>query len=113
MRPSLWRLANIGPEDELTVEFPGHKFHVIAEDGSPVWKVWDNDTLFMQSGKRFDVLVTATGNGTFPLRSVNNTLTAPYDMQIATVHIQGNQKDVQPAASIIPTGLIPKRISIL
>jgi suppressor of ftsI len=109
----LWRLANIGPEDELTVEFPGHKFHVIAEDGSPVWKVWDNDTLFMQSGKRFDVLVTATGNGTFPLRSVNNTLTAPYDMQIATVHIQGNQKDVQPAASIIPTGLIPKRISIL
>jgi suppressor of ftsI len=105
----LWRLANIGPENELTVEFPGHKFHVIAEDGSPVWKVWDNDTLFMQSGKRFDVLVTATGNGTFPLRSLNNSLTAPYDFNIATVKIQGNQKAVQPAANIIPTGLIPKR----
>jgi suppressor of ftsI len=55
----LWHLANIGPENELTVELPGHKFYVLAEDGSPVWKVWSNDTLFLPSGKRFDVLVTS------------------------------------------------------
>ncbi len=104
----LWRLANIGPENELTVELPGNKFHVIAEDGNPVWKVWDNDTLFLPSGKRFDVLVTATGNGSIPLRSVNDSFTAPYDLHIATVNIQGNQNDTNPA-TIIPTSLIPKR----
>src|SRR6478735_53171 len=49
----LWRFANIGPEDEFIVGLPGHTFHVIAEDGSPVWEVWDNDTLFLPSGKRF------------------------------------------------------------
>ena len=51
----------------LIVGLPGNTFHVIAEDGSPVWKVWDNDTLFLPSGKRFDVLVTATGSGSIPL----------------------------------------------
>ncbi len=105
----LWRLANIGGENELTVQFPGHKFHVIAEDGSPVWKVWDNDTLFMQSGKRFDVLVTPTGNGPVQMGSVNDSTTAPYDLQIATINIQGNQNNTKSAENIIPTGLIPKR----
>jgi len=104
----LWRFANIGPENELAVELPGHTFHVIAEDGSPVWEVWENDTLFLPSGKRFDVLVTATGNGSIPL---NNTFGEPYGSLnhniIATVNIQGNQKDVEPV-NIIPTSLTPK-----
>jgi suppressor of ftsI len=104
----LWHLANIGPENELTVELPGHKFYVIVEDGSPVWKVWSNDTLFLPSGKRFDVLVTATGNGSIPLRSSNDSTTAPYDYHIAGVNIQGNQKDIQ-NGNIIPTNLIPKK----
>ena len=42
----LWRLANIGSENEFLVGLPGNKFHVIAEDGSPVWKVWSNDISF-------------------------------------------------------------------
>jgi suppressor of ftsI len=104
----LWRLANIGSENEFTVGLPGNKFHVIAEDGSPVWEVWNNDTLFFPSGKRFDVLVTATGNGSIPLGTPNNPFTAPYDLHVATVNIQGNQKDVKPA-DILPTSLIPKR----
>ena len=104
----LWRLANIGPENELIVQLPGNTFHVIAEDGSPVWKVWNNDTLFLPSGKRFDVLVTANGSGSIPLGPVNNTFTAPYDSHIATVNIQGNQTDVKPA-DILPTSLIPER----
>jgi len=103
----LWRFANIGPENELQVALPGHTFHVIAEDGSPVWEVWENDTLFLPSGKRFDVLVTATGNGTIPL---NNTFAEPYGALnhniIATVNIQGNQKDVEHVNNIIPTSLI-------
>ena len=52
--------------------------------------------------------MTATGNGSIPLGSPNNITTAPYDYHIATVNIQGNQKDVKPA-NIIPTSLIPKK----
>jgi suppressor of ftsI len=100
----LWRFANIGPEDEFIVGLPGHTFHVIAEDGSPVWEVWENDTLFLPSGKRFDVLVTATGNGSIPLGSMNSSFVLPYEQLIATVNVQGNQKDVE-HANIIPTSL--------
>jgi FtsP/CotA-like multicopper oxidase with cupredoxin domain len=68
----------------------------------------------MPSGKRFDVLVTATGNGTIPLRSVGDQSSSSGAMGtanalIATVNIQGNQKDVQPATDILPSGLIPMR----
>ena len=102
----LWRFANIGPENEYAVALPGHTFHVIAEDGSPVWEVWENDTLFLPSGKRFDVLVTATGNGSIPL---NNTFGLGYyhDNRFATVNVQGNQKDVE-NVNIIPPSLISR-----
>jgi FtsP/CotA-like multicopper oxidase with cupredoxin domain len=68
----LWHLANIDPENWIYVRSPftGQPFHVIAEDGYPVWQVWNNDTLNIPSGSRFDVLVTATGNGSIPFRSV-------------------------------------------
>jgi FtsP/CotA-like multicopper oxidase with cupredoxin domain len=101
----LWHIANIGPETYYTVELPGHTFHVIAEDGYPVWHVWNNNTLFLPSGKRFDVLVTATGNGAIPFRTVNNSFAAPWasGQLIATVNIQGNQKDVKPVS--LPTTL--------
>jgi suppressor of ftsI len=104
----LWRLANIGSENEFTLQLPGNTFNVITEDGSPVWKVWNNDTLFLPSGKRFDVLVTANGSGPVPLGSPNSPFTAPYDLHVATVNIQGNQKDAKPVDTI-PTSLIPKR----
>ena len=104
----LWRLANIGSENEYTLTLPGNTFNVIAEDGSPVWKVWNNDTLFLPSGKRFDVLVTANGSGSIPLGVPANPFTAPYDSHVATVNIQGNQTDVKPA-DILPTSLIPER----
>lgn len=102
----LWRFANIGPENEYAIALPGHTFHVIAEDGSPVWEVWNNDTLFLPSGKRFDVLVTARGNGSIPL---NNTFGLGYyhDNRFATINIQGNQKDVE-NVNIIPTSLRPR-----
>ena len=102
----LWRFANIGPENEYQIALPSHTFHVIGEDGSPVWEVWQNDTLFLPSGKRFDVLVTATGNGSIPL---NNTFGLGYykDNRFATINIQGNQEDVE-KENIIPTSLRPR-----
>ena len=65
----LWRLANIGSETFYKVGLPGHKFYVVAEDGSPVWKVWDTDNLVLPSGKRFDVLVTLTDNDSIHLKA--------------------------------------------
>lgn len=56
----LWRLANIGSETFYNIVLPGHVFHVIAEDGVPVWRVWDAEQLLLPSGKRYDVLVTGS-----------------------------------------------------
>ena len=100
----LWHFANIGAEPFYKVGLPGHKFHVIAEDGDPVWNVWDNDTLLLPSGKRFDVLVTGTGNGSIPLKALAYY---PYqETTIATVNVHGNQKE---PAKTIPTSLISKK----
>ena len=41
----LWRLANIGSENQYTLTLPGNTFNVITEDGSPVWEVWNNESL--------------------------------------------------------------------
>ena len=92
----LWRFANIGSENYEVIEWPGHKFHVIAQDGNPVWKVNDTSTLFMPSGARFDVLVTATGNESLPLRLAAGNYTEPrdYDNNVANINVQGNQKPV-------------------
>jgi suppressor of ftsI len=53
--------------------------------------------------------VTATGNGSIPFRTVSNSYNEPYDHLIATVNIQGNQKDVK-HVNIIPITLpYPKK----
>jgi suppressor of ftsI len=60
----LWRFASIDPGTYYNITLPGHTFRVIAEDGNPVWEVWDAKHLVLPSGKRFDVLVTGGENGT-------------------------------------------------
>lgn len=103
----LWRFANIGAEPFYKVGLPGYKFHVISEDGDPVWKVWDNDTLLLPSGKRLEVLVTALfqGNSSVPL---NSLAYYPYpEIKIATVNVQDNQQE--PIKATIPTNLIQKK----
>ena len=98
----LWRFVNMNSESYITVGLSGYKFHILAEDGYPVWKVRENNTLFLPSGKRFDVLVTGTGNGSFPLSVVNDAFNDhPLGTVLVTAHVQGNQKDV----NIIPTTL--------
>ena len=84
-------LANIGSETVYKVGLPSHKFHVIAEDGYPVWKVWDTDNLVLPSGKRFDVLVTPIGNDSIFLKALDYY---PYpETTIVTVNVQGSQKE--------------------
>jgi suppressor of ftsI len=101
----LWRFANMNTETYEKFGGAGLKFHIIAEDGYPVSKVVTNDTLFFPFGKRFDVLVTGQGNGSIPLRVINDIYNDhPVNTTVATVHVQGNQ-NVKPVS--LPTTLPP------
>ncbi len=76
-RYELWRLANIGSDDFFKVSFQSHLFAVIAEDGSPVWKVTRHKELLMPPGKRFDVLVRGGKPGTYSSCRASPTPRAP------------------------------------
>lgn len=65
----LWRLANIGSDLFYDVQLEGHAFVVLAEDGSPKWRVRTVDHLVMAPGKRFDVLVVGGKPGRYVLRT--------------------------------------------
>jgi FtsP/CotA-like multicopper oxidase with cupredoxin domain len=100
----LWRFANIGSEPFYELRLPGYKFYVIAEDGSPVWKVWNNDTLLLPSGKRFEVLVTTTENGSTPL--IASAYYPLPETTIATVNSKDNNQKVSVNANL--TSLVLK-----
>src|SRR5215218_3193649 len=55
----LWRLANVGAEIFYQLRLNGHAFHVIAEDGNPVWDV-----------RTADALVQAGEVGTYSLETI-------------------------------------------
>lgn len=71
----LWSFANVGADIYYELQLDGHPFHVIAEDGNPVWEVRTFDSLVMPPGKRFDVLVQGGEPGAYELK------TLPYDQQ--------------------------------
>jgi suppressor of ftsI len=106
----LWRLASIDPGTFYNIELPGHTFRVIAEDGNPVWEVWDADQLVLPTGKRYDVLVTGGENGTYPLKML------PYkydpgsgynpEVTLATVNVRGDTGAATSAPS--PSSLVPR-----
>ena len=100
----LWRIANIGADLFYDVRLDKHKFRILAEDGSPVWKATDADHLVLPPGKRFDVLVQGGEPGVYALRSLK------YDegfedlptKTLATVTVPGPQR--KPAAGL-PTSM--------
>jgi FtsP/CotA-like multicopper oxidase with cupredoxin domain len=97
----LWRLANIGAnvyydvglsDGSPPVTMDGGKFykllpdqfHIVGEDGLPVWKTRQATTLVMPPGKRFDVLVRIPHAGTsYKLLSV------PYAQQASKTALPG------------------------
>ncbi|MET7287049.1 multicopper oxidase family protein [Streptomyces sp. NPDC005573] len=103
----LWRLANIGANIFYKVALPGTRFHVVAQDGYPVHKVYSADSLVIPAGARYDVLVQGPKAGTSEL------LTLPYDTgkagnkfpraTLATVRSEGTPE--RPAA--LPTTFAP------
>jgi FtsP/CotA-like multicopper oxidase with cupredoxin domain len=66
----LWRIANLGTNMFLKFAVHGVTFHVIAEDGNPVWKVWTAPHLVLPPGKRFEALVQGPPSGTQPLQTL-------------------------------------------
>jgi len=106
----LWKLANIDPATYYNVTLPGHIFKVIAEDGNPVWEVWDAKSLLLPAGKRFDVLVTGGENGTYPLKSLpyNRSGFSPTsEINLATVNVQG--KEGSQTSEVSPSSLVPRQ----
>src|SRR5829696_5729708 len=101
----LWRLANVGAELFYQLHLDGHAFHVVAEDGNPVWDVRNADALVLPPGKRFDVLVQAGDAGTYAFKTIS------YDQgnhvypeaELATPTIPGA---AQPVASL-PASVAP------
>jgi len=105
----LWQFANIDPATFYNITLPGHTFHIIAEDGNPVWEVWDGKNLVLPAGKRFEVLVTGGENGTYPLKSLpyNRSGFSPTsEVTLATVNVQG--KDGAQTTEVTPSSLVPR-----
>jgi FtsP/CotA-like multicopper oxidase with cupredoxin domain len=105
----IWQFANIDPATFYNITLPGHTFHIIAEDGNPVWEVWDGKNLVLPAGKRFEVLVTGGENGTYPLKSLpyNRSGFSPTsEVTLATVNVQG--KDGAQTTEVTPSSLVPR-----
>lgn len=100
----LWRLANLSADIYYELQLAGHPFHIIAEDGNPVWQVTSVDSVAIAPGKRFDVLVQGGDPGSFELKTLE------YDQQgdlypetpLATVTV--NPSNLTAAA--LPSGLV-------
>ena len=103
----LWRLASIDAGTFFNIELPGHTFYVIAEDGNPVWKVWDAEQLVLPSGKRYDVLITGGENGTYPLKMLPYKYLQYPEVTLATIKVQGDKDSA--TAEVIPSSIVPKK----
>lgn len=101
----LWRLANVGSETFYNIVLLGHVFHIVAEDGMPVWCVWNAEQLLLPSGKRYDVLVTGGAVGTYPLKALSyhqGCVVCP-EVTLATLNVEG----ATVATAEVPSSLIP------
>ncbi|MFD7085188.1 multicopper oxidase family protein [Streptomyces sp. NPDC059918] len=89
----LWRIANIGANIFYKVALPGTTFHVVAQDGYPVNKVFPLDSIVIPAGARYDVLVQGGRAGTKEL------ITQPYNSGKA-----GNQFPQATLATVVSSG---------
>jgi FtsP/CotA-like multicopper oxidase with cupredoxin domain len=103
----LWRLANIGAAIFYELHLDGHTFHVIAEDGNPVWNVRSADALVLPPGKRFDVLVQGGEAGTYAFKTLlyDQGRHVYPEVQLSTLTIEGTaQPPVTLPASVAAGG---------
>lgn len=91
----LWRLANLSADIYYDVHLDGHQFHIIAEDGNPVWKVSSVESIPIPPGKRFDVLVQGGEPGTVEFKTLE------YDQQ----------GDLYPEATLATVTVTPSELT--
>ncbi|MFG2949638.1 multicopper oxidase family protein [Streptomyces adustus] len=103
----LWRLANIGANIFYKVQLPGTRFHVVAQDGYPVNRVYSVDSLVIPAGARYDVLVQGPKAGVSELRTLPyNTGKAGNQFPLATLAtVRSEGEPVRPAD--LPTNFAP------
>jgi FtsP/CotA-like multicopper oxidase with cupredoxin domain len=109
VRSSSGTFANIGADIWYDLELPEHTFHVVAEDASPVWRVWTADHLVLPPAKRYEVvLIVGAEAGTYPLRTRAFDQGSAGDQYpeaiIATLSNEGDE--VEPVA--LPERLVPE-----
>ncbi len=107
----LWRFANVGADIFYKVGLPTPSgpvtFHVVAEDGRPVWKVWNATSLVLPPGKRYEVLVRGPAAGTYELKA------QPYSQGVmnqrgAVVLATVTSKGPKQTPKALPARLVPK-----
>ncbi|MGW4977348.1 multicopper oxidase family protein [Streptomyces mirabilis] len=103
----LWRLANIGANIFYKVTLPGTKFHIVAQDGYPVNRVYSVDSMVIPAGARYDVLVQGPKAGVSELRTLPyNSGKAGNQFPEATLAtVQSAGEPMRPAA--LPTVFAP------
>lgn len=102
----VWNFANISIDTYYTVQLQAHTFHVVAEDGQPYTQPHAKDSITLDPGKRYSVLVTAGVAGTYVLRTTRVKPTrfeALPEEQLATLVVQGRpQASTPPPAALTP-----------
>lgn len=93
----LWRLSNQSADLFYHIKLEKHPMIVLAEDGNPVWETYKAEDLVLPPGKRFDVLVQGSDEGSYKLK------TLPFDegfellpqKTLATLPVTGDPVDDQ------------------
>lgn len=83
----LWRIGNIGSDLFYDVALEGHLMTVIAEDGSPVWRVHKANHLVLPPGKRYDVLVTGARPGSYAFKTKRYDEGFSYGPRLDLAHV--------------------------
>jgi FtsP/CotA-like multicopper oxidase with cupredoxin domain len=111
MRPGetqLWRFSNQSANRLVHIALAGHRFRIVAEDGTAVTEERDTEVLDLPPGNRFDALVDAGDVGHYQLSArgilTGSGATRSPDRVIGMLDVEG---DIVPAAAALPLGQPP------
>ena len=108
MRPGetqRWRILNASANAFYNLVLDGHQFHWIASDGTPLSRLATVDRLLMGPGERAEVLIQASAEGVYELRSEawGEQAQAQPDITVATMVVAGMAETPAP----LPDALLP------
>jgi suppressor of ftsI len=101
----LWRIGNVGSDLFYDVSLAGHVMTVIAEDGSPVWRVHRASHLVLAPGKRYDVLVTGGRPGSYAFKTLRYDQGFSYGPRLDLAHVTVTGPPARGAPPAMPRAL--------